>query len=237
MLDIDYELGYDFTESPKRNLDFFIPLSLHIDPAEYEMAQQTVVANLRNSYNNKRIGHRAIPAKPDQWTKTLAICNSFLNPIGLVCNNLTAFISNRNQTAWSIHRDAYFLPTDPDSVMVLEARISFYELCEAPGALRMWNVDDIEVEMTRENTPIRANGLAKIAEDLRVGTMFWPEVPPPAFSSVTSCASALIRTERPHHIIQGNGFRYVISSTVTFANGNPKGVWNHLLQNLDRLGV
>jgi hypothetical protein len=237
MFDVDYELGYNFTESPKRDLDFFIPLPLRIDPAEGITAQQTFVATLKNNYNNKRIGHRGIPAKPEHWQKTLAICNNFLNPIGLYCKNLTAFISNRNQTAWSIHRDAYFLPDKPDEVISLEARISFYELCEAPGALRMWNVDDIEIVMETEDTPIGANGTAEISEDLRTGRMFWPQVPNPVFSTVTSCDSALIRTEMPHHIIQGNGFRYVISSTVTFADGTPVGVWEHIRKNIDRLGV
>jgi hypothetical protein len=34
-------IEYDFTELPKRNLDYFIPLNFQIDPEERELAIKT----------------------------------------------------------------------------------------------------------------------------------------------------------------------------------------------------
>lgn len=230
-----FELEYDFTEQPKRNLDFFIPLSLHIDPEEYLAAHNTTVADLQNRYNNKRIGHVVIPAKPEQWQKTLAICNQFLNPIGLFCQHLTAFISNKNQTGWTVHKDGYFDANN--NLMTLEARISFYELSEGPGAIRWWTEDVVKIELGIRPGPIKIKGIANFVPDLQVGKISWKDVPPPSFSSVTTCPSALVRTELAHHVIQGDGFRYVVGSTITFEDGNPVGVWDHIKQNIDKLGV
>ena len=235
MLNIDY----DFTELPKRNLDYFIPLQFQIDPEERELAINTTVAQLREQYGYIKVGHVVLPADPAQWQKTLAICNTFLNPIGLVCRNLTSFVSNKNQTGWTVHKDGYFTEQDRlnNTVSTLEARMSFYELCDGPGAIRWWSEDDVKITLALRPGPIRVRGIADFVEDLHQGKISWDNIPKPAFSSVTTCPSALVRTELAHHVIQGDGFRYVVGSTITFEDGNPTGVWDHIRKNIGRLEI
>jgi hypothetical protein len=235
MLNIDY----DFTQLPTRNLDYFIPLQFQIDVEERNLAIQTTVAQLEKQYGHRPVGHLVLPTDPTQWTKTLAICNKFLNPIGLVCRNLTSFVSNKNQTGWTVHKDGYFTEQDRlnNTVSTLEARMSFYELCKGPGAIRWWNEDDIKITLALRPGPIRVRGIADFVEDLQQGKISWNEIPAPAFSSVTTCPSALVRTELAHHVVQGDGFRYVVGTTITFEDGTPTGVWDHIRKNIDRLEV
>ena len=77
MLNIDY----DFTQSPKRNLDYFIPMDLQPDPAEYATAVNTTVPRAIASQGHKKTGHYGSAGNMADWTQTLAICNKFLNPM------------------------------------------------------------------------------------------------------------------------------------------------------------
>jgi len=38
-------------------------------------------------------------------------------------------------------------------------------------------------------------------------------------------------------VVQGDGFRYVVGTTITFEDGNPTGVWDHIRKNIDRLEI
>lgn len=232
-------LNYDFTELPKHNIDYFIPLKFYIDPDERAAAEKGSARQLELQYGHSPVGHVVLPTDPSKWTKTLAICNEFLNPIGLVCRHLTAFVSNKNQTAWTVHKDGFFTEQDKanNTISTLEARISFYEMCKGPGAIRWWSEDDVKINLSLRPGPIRVKGIADFVPDLQSGKVSWDEIPKPSFSSVTTCPSALVRTGLAHHVIQGDGFRYVIGSTITFEDGNPTGVWDHIKNNIDKLQI
>jgi hypothetical protein len=239
MLNIDY----DFTQLPKRNLDYFIPMDLQPDPAEYATAVNTTVPRAIASQGHKKTGHYGSAGNMADWTQTLAICNKFLNPIGLASRYVTVFVSNKNQTAWNVHKDGYFTNDDRlnNTISSLEARISFYGLSTAPGAIRWWSEDDVKINLEVNSGlmtgPRRAKGNADFVEDLQQGKISWNEIPAPAFSSVTTCPGALVRTNLAHHVIQGDGFRYVVGFTITFDDGNPVGVWDHIIKNIDQLAV
>ena len=241
MLNIDY----DFTELPKRNLDYFIPTNLQLDLDEYNTASTTTVPRITANQGHKKTGHYGSAGNMAEWTKTLEVCNKFLNPIGLASQYVTVFVSNKNQTAWTVHKDGYFTNDDKlnNTISPLEARISFYGLSTAPGAIRWWSEDDVKInlEIHRHSGlvtgPRRAKGNANFVEDLQQGKISWNEIPAPAFSSVTTCPSALVRTNLAHHVIQGDGFRYVVGFTITFDDGNPVGVWDHIIKNIDQLAV
>jgi hypothetical protein len=239
MLNIDY----DFTELPKRNLDYFIPMDLQPDLTEYDTAVATTVPRIIANQGHKKTGHYGSAGNMAEWTKTLEVCNKFLNPVGLSSQYVTVFVSNKNQTAWTVHKDGYFTNDDKlnNTISSLEARISFYGLSTAPGAIRWWSEDDVKINLEIHSGlvigPKRAKGNANFVEDLQQGKISWNEIPAPAFSSVTTCPSALVRTNLAHHVIQGDGFRYVVGFTITFDDGNPVGVWDHIIKNIDQLAV
>lgn len=59
----------------------------------------------------------------------------------------------------------------------------------------------------------------------------------PDFSTVSSAPSAILRTNRFHHVIQGPGLRVTVSAQLVFPDGNPVGVWEHIEKNIHLLGV
>jgi len=234
------QLTYDFTLDPVRNLDYFIPLQLTLDPEE----KANFIANgyklYKDTFSGSGRGLSSVEANDLIWKKTLAKCNEFFRPIGLKTRCATIFASDQNITAWGIHCDG--VRHANGTLGLLEARISFYEVADAPGALRWWDstlpttIKELPADPTRKLAS-RVICFADCADDLRDDKITWDHIPSPIFSTTTKCASAIVRTNVPHHIIQGNGFRATIGLQIVFSNNESSGVWDHIQKNIHKLGV
>jgi hypothetical protein len=231
------QLDYDFSQAPVRNPEYFFPLDLKLDPEEKS-----------NFINNGLIPHRtkiegtghglSNVTNADEWfPKTIANTNEFLKPLKLKVRRVTLFLSDKSQTSWVVHCDGVWYQGKPS---ILEARLSYYEIAEEPGAIRWWNNlnTTIQVHPANEYTQERVNCMADCAEDLRTDKITWADIPQPTFSVVSSAPSAILRTNHPHHVIQGPGLRVTISCQLVFAdNERPFGVWNHIKNNIHLIGA
>jgi hypothetical protein len=126
---------------------------------------------------------------------------------------------------------------------MLEARLSYYEIAESPGAIRWWNyLPNTGITVFPPDpvngTQERISCFADCVEDLRTDQISWDDIPDPDFSTVSSAPSAILRTNRFHHVIQGPGLRVTVSCQLVWADtGSPEGVWEHIQQNIHLLGV
>ncbi|CAB4241818.1 hypothetical protein UFOVP71_356 [uncultured Caudovirales phage] len=256
-------LAFDFTQAPERNPEYFYPLALRLDPGEKQQFIATTLVPYREKIESTQAPLMNVGNPYKDFPRTIAATNAFLKPIGLRVHRMTLFLSYKNQTSTTIHCDG---TRDPEGKPVkLEARLSYYEIAEAPGAIRWWNnlpnqvteiapngvsqmpVDPESLKWWQREEPkensfngygqSRVSCIADCSEDLRTGRITWADIPAPAFSVVSSCASAILRTNEPHHVIQGDGLRVTVSCQLVFLNGNPTGVWDHIQKNVHLLGA
>jgi hypothetical protein len=231
------QLNYDFSQPPERNPEYFFPLDLKLNPEEKAnfiniglVPHQTKITGTGHGLSN--VGNA------DEWfPKTIAQTNEFVRPLGLQVRVMTLFLSDKSQTSWVIHADGVWFNRKPT---MLEARLSYYEIAEEPGAIRWWNNLSVKLQIhpANEYTQERINCMADVAEDIRTDKKTWADIPQPAFSVVSSMPSAILRTNRPHHVIQGPGLRVTVSCQLVFAStGDPRGVWNHIRNNIHLIGA
>ena len=234
------QLDFDFTQEPRRNPEYFYPLNLRLDPVEKENFIKTALVPHRNKIEGSNYGLSNVGNADQYFTRTISATNEFLKPLGLKSRRMTLFLSAKNQTSWVIHCDGVRGPTGPTT---LEARLSYYEIAEQPGAIRWWKdlpSKGLEVFPPSEvlGTQERISCFAECAEALRTDQITWDDVPPPDFSTVSSAPSAILRTNRFHHVIQGPGLRVTVSCQIVWAhNGSPVGVWDHIQQNIHLLEI
>lgn len=256
------QVAFDFTKPPERNPDYFYPLDLRLDPEE----KARFIAGELVPYKEKVEANQAPlingGTANSNFPRTIAATNRFLKPLGVRVHRLTLFLSAKNQTSPTIHCDG---ARDKDEKPVkLEARLSYYEIAEAPGAIRWWdNLPNQVVEVAANGVsqmPVNPNALqwwrheepkeldnpygpkrvtciADCSEDLKFDRITWDDLPPPVFSVVSSCPSAILRTNEPHHVIQGDGLRVTVSCQLVFLDGNPTGVWDHIQKNIHLVGA
>jgi len=229
------QLQYDFTQAPVRNSAFFYPLDLKLDPKEKEQFIEQMVTKNESKFRNSTVGLSNISSVNKYFTKTQAQTEIFVKPLGLKVHRATFFMSAKNVTSGTIHADGINIPGSEG--LLLEARFSYYEIAEAPGAIRWWK----NLPMTRmfqaadEYNQARVNYQADCTADLRDDKITWDDIPPPDFDTVSSVPSAILRTNIPHHVIQGPGMRVTISFQLIFENGRPEGVWEHIEKNFHLL--
>jgi hypothetical protein len=230
------QLNYDFTQAPLRNPEYFYPLTLVLDPDEKANFIATGLVPHINKIAGTKHGLSNVGNANEYFPKTIALTNAYVKDLGLQVRKVTLFLSDSDQTSWVIHSDGVYFKGKP---AILEARISYYEIADAPGAIRWW--DDIkstlQIYAKTEYTQERVTYIADCAEDIRDNKLTWDDISHPAFSAVTSVPSALLRTNRPHHVIQGPGLRVTVSCQLVFNDGNPIGVWEHIQNNIHKLGV
>ena len=233
------QLDFDFSQPALGHPEFFYPLDLRLDPSEKEHFIRTALVPHRNKIEGSGYGLSNVGNADASFPKTIAATNLFLKPLGIVCRKLTLFLSAKSQTSWVIHCDGVRAPNGP---AMLEARLSYYEIAEEPGAIRWWNqLPNKGIEVFPANkelgTQERISCFADCAEQLKDNKITWDDIPPPDFSTVSSAPSAILRTNRFHHVIQGPGLRVTVSCQLVFPDGNPVGVWEHIENNIHLLGV
>jgi hypothetical protein len=231
------QLDFDFNKLPERNPDYFFPLTLKLDPAEKAIFIATGLVPHADKITGTHHGLSNVGNADEYFPKTIAQTNEFVQPLGLEVRRVTLFLSNKGQTSWVIHSDGVWYNKKP---AILEARLSYYEIAEAPGAIRWWDNNlpsTLKVMPANEYTQERVSSIADCAEDLRDDRICWSDILQPKFSVVTNSPSALLRTNRLHHVIQGPGLRVTVACQLVFPNGNPIGVWQHIQDNIYKLGI
>jgi len=231
------QLNYDFTQAPLRNPDYFYPLSLTLDPKEKDNFVHTGLVQHQSKFVNSGISLSNVGNADQYFKNTMKLTNEFLAPLGVKTRRMTLFLGDSGTTSWAIHCDGV---RDVNNAPArLEARLSYYEIADAPGAIRWWDnlQNQLIVMPGNEYSQERITCMADCAEDIRENKLTWADIPAPAFSTVTSAPSAILRTDRPHHVIQGPGHRVTVSYQLVFPDGNPTGVWEHIQNNIHKLGV
>jgi hypothetical protein len=233
------QLYFDFSQPALQHSEFFYPLDLKLDPEEKQNFINTVLVQHRNKIEGSGYGLSNVGNADRSFPKTIAATDLFLKPLGLITRRLTLFLSDQSQTSWVVHCDGV---RGPDGPAMLEARLSFYEIAEQPGAIRWWNhLPNTGIKVyppdSSQHTQERITCFADCAEPLRDNQLTWNDIPSPDFTTVSSAPSAILRTNRFHHVIQGPGLRVTVSCQLVFPNGSPIGVWQHIENNIHKLGV
>jgi hypothetical protein len=208
-----------------------------LDPEEKANFINTVLAQYSAKFKGGRHGLSNVGNTTELFPKTIAQTNEFVKPLQLKVHRVTLFLSSSDVTSWILHADGVNI--DKEEGLLLEGRLSYYEIAHAPGAIRWWK----DLPMTRRFEPAndysqsRVNYQADCSEDIRDNKLTWDDIPQPNFSVVTSVPSAILRTNVPHHVIQGSGLRVTVSCQLIFENGRPEGVWEHIQKNIHLLGA
>lgn len=230
--------------------NFFIPLNLKLDPEEKQNFIRQQLDKVRAQANQSDEGLRNVGTVSDFFPKTIAATNQVVSPIGLKVRTVNLFSSRENVKSTTIHADGLSYPSYPAAVakrlgkleinpVMLEARISYYEIAESPGIINWWEdmpVAPLVVDAQGMN-PMRINFVPSYYHDLKSGKATWNDVPLPTCSVSTNVSSALLRTNVAHNVDQGPGLRITISCQLVFANGDPRGVWQHIQTNINKLGI
>jgi hypothetical protein len=219
----------DITAPPTLNADYFIPLSLTLPAVDKEALQSGVVQSLLERHkNDRRLYFNPEHTLSHKLDATRAVADGFLNPFGLRAETMGIFIVCPNLFDKNVHVDAG----------KLEARINFYDLTTGNGAIRWFpdtgdGYNDYDVNL----------GGTKILDytypwvmDLKAGKIDWDNVPATIFESTTNAPSALVRTNLPHHVIQGNGWRVTVTARIVdIVTGSTDGAWEKIKTNIHNI--
>jgi hypothetical protein len=234
------QLNFDFSAAPECNPSYFFPLQLKLDPQEKQNFIESTLVPLRLKFEGSSYGLSNVGNADASFPVTIANTNAFIKPLGLKTRRMTLFLSAKNQTSWVIHCDGVKGPNGPT---VLEARLSYYEIADSPGAIRWWDhLPNTGINVMppdqQKGTQERISCFADCAAQLRDNQIAWSDIPPPDFSVVSSVPSAILRTNRFHHVIQGSGFRVTVSCQLVWEHdGSPEGVWQHIQNNMHLLEI
>jgi hypothetical protein len=219
-------------------MTYFYPLALAIDSAEKESFVKNQLPGIKDKYSGTGHGLVNVGTVTELFPRTIAQTNQVVEALGLRTRAVTLFAGDADSTSYAIHADGVYYNRKPT---LLEARLSYYELADAPGRLCWWDQRDLPMTMQEypatEYSQARINVMANCTEDLQAGRLQWHDLPGTVFETESAVPSAILRTDQPHSVIQGSGFRITISCQLVFANGNPQGVWQHIENNIFKLGI
>lgn len=219
-------------------MTYFYPLQLAIDPNEKESFIKNQLPGLYEKYAGTGHGLVNVGTVTELFPSTIAQTNQVVESLGLRTRAVTLFAGDADSTSYAIHADGVYYNRQPT---LLEARLSYYELADAPGTLCWWDQRDLPMTMREypatEYSQARVNVMANCVEDLQAGRLQWHDLPGTVFETKSAVPSAILRTDQPHTVVQGSGFRITISCQLVFADGNPVGVWQHIENNIYKLGV
>lgn len=219
-------------------MTYFYPLALTIDPAEKEAFLKDHLPKLQGQYAGTGHGLANVGTVTELFPATIAQTNQLVESIGLRTRAVTLFASDADSTSYAIHADGVYYNRRPT---LLEARLSYYELAEAPGTICWWDREELPMTIREypatEYSQARVNVMANCVEDLQAGRLQWHDLPGAVFETDSNVPSAILRTDQPHTVVQGSGFRVTVSCQLVFADGNPTGVWEHIKNNINKLGV
>lgn len=224
--------------TPTPNTSYFYPLTLKLNPTEKE--------NFVNHFNEKYkqdVGNQALYSPlgdaKDFFPQTVYDTNQFLKPLGLSVRNFTVFTGAADSEGKNIHVDGTKL-SDGETDVILEARLSYYEMSEAPGVIR-WFPKAEEYTKFVKNIPgkiLAVHWLLPWITELNAGKLTWETCPDYDFATSSNAPSAILRTNLPHHVIQGPGVRLTVSAQLVWENTrSPVGVWEHIQKNYHLLGI
>lgn len=187
--------------------DFFIPLDLRIPEEDKKVLNERIIEQLRIKHaNSKRLWFNSSHALEHSFEATKAVADGVLNPLDLEADALGIFIVNPNIYDRNIHSDAGRL----------ESRLNFYEMTTAPGGMR-WFTDtgDGYDSYTKNFEGVEVlDRTWPWVMDFKANKITWEDLPPVLHSTSTTCPSALVRTDYPHHVIQGPGLRVTVTCRV-----------------------
>lgn len=199
--------------------DFFVPLELKLPQADKDALQNGIIARLQEQHKNSdRLWFNGANEVGYNFKATQELADSFLRPMGLKADIMGVFIVKDNLYDRNIHVDT----------ARMETRLNFYEMAEAPGVVR-WFPDTGD---GYDSYDINLGG-AKFLDytypwltEFKKGKLDWKDIPKPIWSTSTNCSSALVRTNFPHHVIQGNGLRVTITCRVVdLITGSVTNTW------------
>lgn len=224
--------------TPVANPSYFYPLSLKLDETERNMFFGYFNARFKDDVGNQSLYSPMGDAKYF-FPRTIERTNEFLKPLGIEVRNFTVFTGGAGTEGKNIHVDGTKL-ADGETDVVLEARLSYYEMAEAPGIIRWFPKTDEYTKFTR-NIPgkiFATHWLLPWIKDLNAGTLSWEDCPDYEFATSSNAPSAILRTNLPHHVIQGPGVRLTVSAQLVWSSTrSPVGVWDHIEKNFHLLGV
>jgi len=310
---------HDPYDVPTAHPEFFYPLTLKLDPVERVNFQTYFDETFKEDVKGESL-YSPIPNARDWFPESVKQTDQLLSKIGLQVRSVTIFASDSGSFSPNIHVDGTKLKNDVTDV-VLEARLSYYEMAEAPGIIRWFpktseyikqevggNPDrtllleslinrhlEIQKIMTGEwgdpiigpitipsgpatgeyvdgnaalvqllslsdvtadsvRSVIRDGGkffnptsggkkygvhwLLPWIQDLHDKKITWEDCPDYVHATSSNVNSGILRTNFPHHVIQGPGARLTVSCQIVFIKDrNPVGVWDHIEKNFHLLGV
>ncbi len=229
------------TSCAERHDDYFIPLELKLDPEERKQFFEFFKTELLPTINLNKALYSPMGNAARYFPKTVKQTKHFLSAIGLTMRNFTVFVSPPTSDindARNIHVDGVKLPDGTD--VILEARLSYYEMADMPGVVRWFPKEENYINW-QEHVPgkLEANiWTLPWIQDLKQKKINWEDAPDWNFATSTNVPSGIIRTNIPHHVIQGGGNRLTISAQIVWPEtGSPVGVWAHIYNNRHLLGV
>lgn len=212
----------DLTALSTFNSDYFIPLTLTLPEVDKLALQAGVVQTLLDAHKDShRLYFNPESILDYKLDATREVADAFLNPFGLCAETMGIFIVRPNLFDKNVHVDAG----------KLEARLNFYDLTTGYGAIRWFPHSEdgyADSDVNLEGTTI-VDYTYPWVMDLKAGRIGWDKVPDTVFESTTNTPSALVRTNLPHHVIQGNGWRVTVTARIVdIATGSSDGVWDKI---------
>lgn len=219
------------------NPEFFYPLTLKLDPAERANFQRYFDEHFAKDVGGEAL-YSPMPDAKSMFPKTAEATNKFLEPLGIMIRSMTVFTSGANSVGRNIHVDGTKL-ADNKTEVVLEARLSYYEMATTPGVIRWFpKTQDYIKEVIDNGKKYGVHWVLPWIKDLQSDKLSWETCPDYEFATSSNAPSAILRTNRPHHVTQGPGTRLTISAQLVFIKDrNPVGVWDHIEKNFHLLGI
>ena len=226
----------NYFDQPTANPNFFFPLELRLDAIERTKFLFYFNKELKKDINGRPL-YSPLSNVREHFPVSVRRINDFVRPIGLKMRHLTVFVGGASTTGKNIHVDGIEGSNGDDQV--LEARLSFYELAEAPGIIRWFPKTEEYTKFTSTEPGVYAtHWLLPWIQDLKSGKLTWETCPDFEFETTSNLRSAILRTNLPHCVLQGPGIRLTISAQLVWAEtGSPVGVWDHIQQNFHLLGI
>lgn len=211
------------------NPDFFVPLGLRLPDEDKTALEAGLISALAEQHKHStRLWFNSAEAVGHPLTATQNLANEFLNPLGLAADVMGVFVVNANTYDRNIHSDS----------ARLETRLNFYEMTTAPGVVRWFPDTGNGYESYNRNL----DGIEFLdytwpwVDAFKKGQLDWVDIPSPVFSTSTACSSALVRTNLPHHVIQGSGLRITVTCRVIdLETKSTRGTWHKIRDNYLRL--
>lgn len=206
---------------------FIIPQTLTI--------AQNDKQNLLDFYNTELIAKMASRSVITVFQVPFAIhdtvnqTNEFLLKYSCKIGHYGIFLTPANLTDLTIHIDGCKTPTR--DLAVLEARFSYYDLVGKNGEVEWFQDigDRYEEVIVKEDRSARSYRFRWV-ENYKQGLIQKNDCPPSLFKMKTNIDSAIIRTNIPHRVIQGNELRATLGFQILdLKTGEPDGVWERFI--------